>query len=81
MKRTGKPLCGLGALLVCCALLAFPARGAGPVTDYQVKPEFLEMRQRCIQFSALDPHQKVDLEYFVANLTSGAVLDRRLGKS
>lgn len=47
------------------------------VGDYEVKPVFLEMRQRCIAFGDLAPHQLVDLEYFVNNLTSGPVIERR----
>ncbi len=47
------------------------------VLDFPVQPTFLEMRQRCVQFVRLTSTQLVQLEYFIANLAGGPVMDSR----
>lgn len=47
------------------------------VLDFQVQPIFLEMRQRCVQFGPLTSTQLIHLEYFIANLSEGPILDSR----
>ncbi len=47
------------------------------ILDFAVQPTFLEMRQRCVQFGALTSSQLIHLEYFIANLSNGPIVDSR----
>ena len=47
------------------------------VHDFKLLPDFLELRQRCLQFGHLTPAQVVHLEYVISHLTGGAIMDSR----
>ena len=38
-------------------------------SDFKVKPDFLEIRQRCVQFGRISPSQQIHLDYILSNLT------------
>jgi hypothetical protein len=38
-------------------------------SDFKVKPDFLEIRQRCVQFGPISPSQEIHLEYILSNFT------------
>ena len=38
-------------------------------SDFKVKPDFLEIRQRCVQFGPISPSQEIHLEYILSSFT------------
>ena len=39
-------------------------------SDFKVKPDFLEMRQRCVQFGQMSSSQAIHLEFILTHLAS-----------
>ncbi len=50
------------------------------ISDFQIEPDFMEMRQRSVQFGKIPRDQKLHLKYLLANLTTEKVTDKRSGK-
>ena len=38
-------------------------------SDFKVKPDFLEIRQRCVQFGSISPSQEIHLEYILSTMS------------
>ena len=36
-------------------------------SDFKVKPDFLEIRQRCVQFGPISPSQQIHLDYILSS--------------
>ncbi len=47
------------------------------ISDYELKPDFMEMRQRSVRFKRVPQDQYSHLEYLLSNLTTGAIEDNR----
>ncbi len=47
------------------------------ISDYGLKPDFMEMRQRSVRFKRIPQDQNTHLEYLLSNLTNGAIKDKR----
>jgi hypothetical protein len=50
------------------------------INDFRIEPDFLEMRQRSVQFGSIPSDQKLHLKYLIENLTSEKISDKRSGK-
>jgi len=50
------------------------------INDFKIEPDFVEMRQRSVQFGSIHREQKLHLKYLIENLTIGKVTDKRSGK-
>jgi len=49
------------------------------INDFKIEPDFMEMRQRSVQFGKIPRDQKLHLKYLVENLTTGKITDKRSG--
>jgi len=50
------------------------------INDFKIEPDFLEMRQRSVQFGSIPKDQKLHLKYLIENLTTEKITDKRSGK-
>jgi len=50
------------------------------INDFKIEPDFMEMRQRSVQFGKIPRDQKLHLKYLVENLTTEKITDKRSGK-
>jgi len=50
------------------------------INDFEIEPDFMEMRQRSVQFGEIPRDQKLHLKYLVENLTTEKITDKRSGK-
>ncbi|MFO7557972.1 MAG: PilZ domain-containing protein [Desulfobacterales bacterium] len=50
------------------------------IRDFKIEPDFMEMRQRSVQFGKIPLDQKLHLKYLLENLTAGKIPDKRSGK-
>ena len=50
------------------------------INDFKIEPDFMEMRQRSVQFGKIPRDQKLHLKYLVENLTTEKITDKRSEK-